>query len=90
MVVKIKLTPNKKMSIKNRILKLKTDYVYIPLTNYDNLKCFCLVKEGDYVYLGTVIGMRDDHFHLPIHSSVSGKVKGIVEKLYLNGESILR
>ena len=89
MVVKIKLTPNKKMSIKNRILKLKKpDYVYIPLTNYDNLKCSCLVKEGDFVYKGTVIGMRDDHFHLPIHSSVSGKVKGIVEKLYLNGEKV--
>lgn len=89
MVVGINLPSNKKMSIKNNVLAFKKpNYVYIPLVNHTNLDCKPLVSVGDQVYKGSIVGLRNDKFALPIHSSVSGKVIGIEEGLYLNGKKV--
>ena len=86
MLVGVNLKSNKTMSIKNKILEFKNpEYVYIPLVNHTNLNCESLVKKGDKVYKGSIIGIRKDHFEIPIHSSVSGKVVGIEERPYLMG-----
>jgi len=88
-MVGINLPSNKKNSIKNKIVEFKKpNYVYIPLINHTNLNCDCVVKEGDIVYKGSLVGMRNDHFNIPIHSSVSGRVVGIEKRLYLNGKEI--
>lgn len=89
MLVGINLEKNKTMSIKNKVLEFKNpEYVYIPLVNHTNLNCESLVKKGDKVYKGSIIGIRKDHFEIPIHSSVSGKVINIEQKPYLNGELV--
>jgi electron transport complex protein RnfC len=89
MLVGVNLKSNKTMSIKNKILEFKNpEYVYIPLVNHTNLNCESLVKKGDKVYKGSIIGIRKDHFEIPIHSSVSGKVVGIEERPYLNGKLV--
>ncbi len=88
-MVGINLPSNKKMSIQSEILEfIKPNYLYIPLVNYNNLDCDCLVKEGDLVYKGSVIGISNDQFNMPIHSSVSGKVIGIEKHFYLDGNEV--
>jgi electron transport complex protein RnfC len=49
--------------------------VYIPLMACTDI----LVNVGDYVKAGTIIAKRNDHFIVPIFSSVSGQVLGIEE-----------
>lgn len=85
----IKVISNKNMSLSDILVESKRpEIVYIPLVNHLKLDCECLVKVGDEVLKGSVIGRRNDNIELPIHSSVSGKVIGIEEKLYTNGEKV--
>jgi electron transport complex protein RnfC len=85
----IKVISKKSMSLKNSIVECKRpEIVYIPLVNHSKLDCECLVKIGDRVLKGSIVGRRNDNIELPIHSSVSGKVIGIEEKYYLNGEKV--
>lgn len=85
----IKVISNKNMSLSDKLVECKRpDVVYIPLVNHLNLNCECLVEVGDKVLKGSVIGKRNDNIDLPIHSSVSGKVVGIEERLYLNGDKV--
>ncbi|MDD2203238.1 MAG: RnfABCDGE type electron transport complex subunit C [Bacilli bacterium] len=85
----IRVISNKNMSLSDELVECKRpEIVYIPLVNHCNFECESLVKKGDKVLKGSVIGKRNDKIDLPIHSSVSGKVLGIEEKLYLNGEKV--
>ncbi len=89
MISGAKVVGKKKMSINDEIKEFsKPEIVYIPLVNYTNLECKSLVKKGNKVLKGSIIGKRDDEIDLPIHSSVSGEVIGIEDKLYLNGEQV--
>ena len=58
----------------------------------DNARCGkaeMFVKEGDHVYLGQLIGMRDGgFFKQPIHSSVSGTVVGYEEHYHRSGKKV--
>ena len=47
------------------------DVIYIPLVN-GNAPCAPCVKVGDDVKVGTKVAERNDHFYLPLFSSVSG------------------
>lgn len=51
--------------------------VTIPLKQHIGAECNCLVKQGDKVYVGTVIGDNGIAMCCPVHSSVSGTVKEI-------------
>ena len=51
--------------------------VEIPLSMHIGKPCDCLVKPGDEVKIGTCIGDSDAYVSVPVHSSVSGKVKQI-------------
>lgn len=51
--------------------------VLIPLINMGSTTVDVLVKEGDHVKVGTKVAIRNDHFKVPMFSSVSGTVKGI-------------
>lgn len=63
--------------------KCKTEIVPIPdvvkisMSQHIGAPCKPLVKKGDYVKVGQLIGDTDAFVSAPIHSSVSGKVKGI-------------
>lgn len=63
------------------------DYVYLPVTNTRCPQGELFVKEGDYVKVGQVIGMRKAaFFEQPIHSTVSGTVEGNVKKFHRSGK----
>ncbi len=47
--------------------------------------CDPIVKKGDHVYVGTKIGDNDHIMSCPVHSSVSGTVTGITDRLRANG-----
>ncbi len=68
---------------------LSPDYVYIHLQN-GRCKTYDLtVKEGDYVKLGEVIGVRHGgFFEQPIHSTVSGVIGKIGKKLHRTGRKV--
>ena len=70
---------HKDLTAHNDILDLDADIVSIPLVNGAAV-ITPLVKEGDKVKIGDIIGKRDDHFYVPIFSSVSGTVKAIEKK----------
>lgn len=63
------------------------EYVYLPVTNTRCPQGELFVKEGDYVKVGQVIGMRKAaFFEQPIHSTVSGTVVGMVKKFHRSGK----
>ena len=65
----------------------KPDYVYFAVTNQRCAQGEVYVKEGDYVKIGQVIGLRKGpFFEQPIHSTVSGTVVGKVKKFHRSGK----
>ena len=54
--------------------------VSIPLSQHIGAPCRALVKPGDTVTKGQIIGDVDGALGVPVHSSVSGVVKQIVSK----------
>ena len=74
------LNGHKELTNHEDVLKVEVgNLVKIPLLN-GNAPCTPCVKENDVVKVGTLIGERNDHFYVPLYSSVSGKVVKI-EKL---------
>jgi len=53
--------------------------VFVPLVGPNGAEIELLVKEGDKVKVGTVIGRRKD-FYVPIFASVSGTISGRVNR----------
>lgn len=51
--------------------------VSIPMQQHIGAPASALVKKGDHVYLGEVIGRFDSGLSCPVHASVSGTVKDI-------------
>lgn len=66
----------------------KPKYVYIPLISQNDTNITIIVKKGDYVCKGTIVGKRKGTLRIPIHSSVSGTVVDFVEMPYLNGNIV--
>ena len=64
-------------------------FVYLPVTNARCAKGEVFVKEGDKVFLGQKIGVRHAaFFDQPIHSTVSGTVRGIEKHGYRSGKPV--
>ncbi len=55
------------------------EQVCISLCQIDGILCHPIVKEGDYVFKGQVIGEPDDEKYACIHASISGRVEEIFE-----------
>lgn len=82
----LKIPKHKSMSMKKYSTFIKPEKVYIPLgTNEDNKQ---LVKKGDRVRKGQVIGKLGGSFNLPIFASVSGTVLENEEVTYQNGKKV--
>lgn len=63
-------------AIKNMSLPAQ---VIIPLSQHTGAVCNSLVKKGDMVKTGTLIGSSDKLISSRIHASISGQVKDIIE-----------
>ena len=63
--------------------------VYIPLSQHIGAPADPVVKKGDKVCVGTLIGEAAGFISAPVHSSVSGTVVGITDKV-LNGTQTVK
>lgn len=85
----IKISKGKELTKDKKLLFYKRPkYIYIPLVSGNEKNITVLVKKGDYVYKGSVVGKRKGKLSLPLFSSVSGTVIDIVSKDYLDGEKV--
>ncbi len=62
--------------------------VHIPMSQHIGAHCKPLVKVGDTVDKGQLIGSGDSGLFCPIHASVSGKVTAIAETKMASGASV--
>ncbi len=77
---------HKALTDSNAIVRLNTpEKVYIPLVAFGKDAVDVLVQPGDEVKIGTKLAARNDHFYVPIFSSVSGKVLELVDLPYTWG-----
>ena len=53
--------------------------VYIPMVQHIGAPCTPVVKVGDTVKVGQLIGNSDQRISAPVHSSVSGTVEAITQ-----------
>lgn len=79
-MIGLKLPKKKHMSL-NKVLTVYTapEKVYIPLVSSGDTEIVPLVKKGDYVFKGQVLGRRKGDIKTPVFSSVSGVVSGFEE-----------
>ena len=82
----VRISSNNKIDY-NIEMYTKPELVYIPLENKNGITYKYLVKEGDYVYKGSVVAVNKDN-NFPIHSSVSGYAICGSNKVISNGKKI--
>lgn len=70
------------------VLFNKPEYVYIPLILGKDENITLVVKKGDRVKKGTIVGKSKGNLRTSILSSVSGEVIGFEEKYYNNGKKV--
>ena len=83
----LKIPKKKEMSMKKLETYIKPSKVYIPLISGGE-KIKPLVKKGDYVYKGQILGKRTGKFTTPLFSSISGIVLDFVKVKYQSGEEV--
>ena len=66
----------------------ETDLVVIPMAQHIGAPCVPLVKKGDYVTVGQKIG-DNQGLCVPVHASVSGKVKAVENRPHTSGTLML-
>ena len=62
--------------------------VYIPLSQHIGAPANPLVKKGDKVFVGTLIGEAAGFISAPVHSSVSGTVTGIIDRALTGTQTV--
>ena len=63
--------------------------IVLPMSQHIGAPCTPVVKKGDRVLVGQVIGEANGFVSVPIHSSVSGTVKVVEDRLVPNGSKVL-
>ena len=64
------------------------DKVEIPMSMHIGIPCRCIVKPGDHVKVGQLIGEAGGYLSAPIHASISGTVKSVSQKVASSGRSL--
>ena len=64
------------------------DILVIPMSQHIGAPCECLVKKGDPVTVGQMIG-DNEGLCVPVHSPVSGTVKAVEKRPHPNGTTVL-
>ena len=59
--------------------------VILPMQQHIGVSCTPVVKKGDHVYHGQLVGDSDAYLSVPIHASVSGTVADITEVTLTGG-----
>lgn len=59
--------------------------VHIPMAQHIGAPCQPVVKPGDHVKMGQLIGEPTGYVSAPIHASVSGTVKAVAPRVHPNG-----
>lgn len=78
--------PHRKKTAQCETVKMGIpEKVTIPMLQHTGAPCKALVKKGDPVKVGQVIGTSEKYISAPIHSSVSGTVIDIVKVMIMNG-----
>ena len=78
--------PHRKNTANCESVELKgVDEVMISMSQHIGAHCTPVVKKGDKVFVGTLIGDSDAFVSAPVHSSVSGEVKDIIHMTLPNG-----
>ncbi len=62
--------------------------VSIAMSQHIGAPCIPTVKKGDRVYKGQTIGVGEGGLVCPVHSSVSGTVTGIVDRVGASGQKV--
>lgn len=84
-----KIPKHKTISLNKELIEYKdVDKVYIPLANGNDTDVTVLVKKGEYVYKGDMIGKTKGDFRIPIISSVSGVVVDFEEMSHASGKIV--
>lgn len=78
--------PHRKNTAECETVKMGVpEKVVIPMLQHIGAPCEPVVKKGDKVKVGQLIGTSDKFVSAPIHSSVSGTVKNVAPMLYPGG-----
>ena len=73
---------------KETVVFPEPDIVVIPMSQHIGAPCKPLVKKGDLVTVGQKIG-DNQGLCVPVHASVSGKVKAVEAKAHTNGGTVM-
>ena len=85
----LKIPKYKEMSMKHKLnVYNRVEKVCIPLEYNENETSALLVKKGDYVFKGSLLGKRKGRFTFPIFSSISGEVIDFTEQTIYTGEKV--
>lgn len=60
--------------------------VILPMQQHIGAPCIPTVNKGDHVFVGTVVGDNPAPMCVPVHSSVSGTVDGIIQVMLTGGQ----
>lgn len=81
--------PHRKNTANMETVKMGVpEKVVIPMLQHIGAPCEPIVKKGDYVKVGQLIGTSDKFVSSPIHSSVSGTVANVAPMLYPGGFNV--
>lgn len=81
--------PHRKNTADSRTVVMGVpERVFIPMLQHIGAPCQPVVKKGDSVKVGQVIGNSDKFISAPIHSSVSGVVADVTPMLYAGGNYV--
>ena len=73
---------------KETVVFPEPDVLVIPMSQHIGAPCKPLVKKGDLVTVGQKIG-DNQGLCVPVHASVSGKVKAVEAKPHTNGSTVM-
>lgn len=62
--------------------------VHIPMSMHIGPPCTCLVKKGDHVKIGQMIGQPTGPLAVPVHASISGVVKAVRKEVASSGSAV--
>ncbi len=63
--------------------------VVLPMSQHIGVHCTPIVKRGDHVYLGQLVGVVEKGLGTPVHSSVSGYVEDVVPRKNTQGQPVM-
>lgn len=83
-----KVPPRKNTAAMETVVMPAPKEVIIPMSQHIGAPCNVIVRPGDHVDVGQSIGENDSFVTAPIHASVSGTVKKIIDLKMPNGSKV--